>query len=522
MNERPSNGTPHPYLQMKGIRKRFTANGVLANDGVDLEVMAGEIHALVGENGAGKTTLMRILDGLEQADEGDILLDGKKVTVHSPRDALRLGIGMVPQQFRLIPDFTVAENIVLGSEPRKGGLLFDGRSAAKKVEALLKTYGFDLEPDVPVNKLSIGQMQQTEILRVLHRNAELLVLDEPTAVLAQQQIDMLFSTLKKLVSAGKTVVFITHKLREVRAVSDRVTVMRGGKSVAVRKTRDISEDELARLMMGRNTIQPAERKPLVPGKNVYTMKHVTLSRRGGEIPVLDDICLEVRSGEIHGVTGISGSGLGDLEDVISGLCTGEGYRLYGEITHDGEEVSRLLPEELRRRDIAFVPSNRLFRGVCLTASGKENMILGHTREVTHLGFFSEKAIQDFIRPLAERFQLPRRLDDPVGLLSGGNIQKVVLARELAAPKDFILFSEPSWGLDFATTAFLHREILGLRESGSGILLITTDLDEALTLSDRLSVMYGGKIVKELRNTGEVSRQAIGAYRLGGGESELEH
>jgi simple sugar transport system ATP-binding protein len=474
------------FLEMRGISKLYTVNKVLANNDVHLRVNAGEIHALVGENGAGKTTLMKILDGLESQDSGDILLRGTPVTIHSPRDAMHLGIGMVHQHLRLISDFSIAENVTLGREPRKGALFFNRARARKTVRSLADEYGFSLDPSRPVRDLSISEMQQVEIVKVLYRNAELIILDEPTTNLTESQSDRLFDGLKRLVQNGKTVILITHKLRDVMSVADRVTVMRKGKTVAERKIRNTSEEEIASLIIGNEVIRSVHREAVAKGEEIYELKEVSVEVRGREEPALDRVSLDVHSGEILGMTGISGNGLAELEDVISGL----------------KAVSQ------------FVPSNRLFRGVSLEAGVRDNLIINRPEGSSRWGVQLIKAIEDFTHSLLAKFSIDTDPMLPAGYLSGGNIQKLILARELSSMKDFILFSDPTWGLDAASIAFVHGEILKLRDRGTAVLLISTDLDEILTLSDRIEVMYMGRVVETFENSGNLLKETIGRRMLG--------
>ncbi len=500
----------NPFLEMRGISKLYTVNRVLANNDVHLRVNAGEIHALVGENGAGKTTLMKILDGLESPDSGDILMRGTPVTIHSPRDAMHLGIGMVHQHLRLIPDFSVAENVTLGREPRTGAFFFNRARAGKAVRSMADEYGFSLDPSRPVRDLSISEMQQVEIVKVLYRNAELIILDEPTTNLTESQSERLFDGLKRLVQNGKTVILITHKLPDVMSAADRVTVMRKGKTVAEREIRNTSEEEIASLIIGSEVIRSVHRESAAKGEQVYELGEVSVEVRGREEPALDSVSLDVHSGEILGITGISGNGLAELEDVISGLRAVSRGRIF----HNGEEITRCSTRNLRKRAMAFVPSNRLFRGVSLEAGVRDNLIINRPEGSSRWGIQLIKAIENFTHSLLDRFSIKTDPMLPAGYLSGGNIQKLILARELSSMKNFILFSDPTWGLDAASIAFVHGEILKLRDRGTAVLLISTDLDEILTLSDRIGVMYRGKIVETFENSGNLLKETIGRRMLG--------
>jgi ABC-type uncharacterized transport system ATPase subunit len=498
------------YLQMRGITKTYPENDVLANNEVDFEVRENEIHAVVGENGAGKTTLMKILYGLEQPDSGRILLKGEEVRIHSPLDANRLGIGMVHQHFRLIPEFTIAENVVLGIEPRRRGIFFDRERAVCGVEEVIRRYGFSIDPRLPVSRLTVGQMQLVEIIKILYREAELLILDEPTSVLTEQQIHKLFGTLENLRSIGKTVVIITHKLGEVKAISQRVTVMRKGEVVAVRDTAEVDERELSRLMVGKSVTFQFEREAVNKGRVVLELRDVVLRQKGQDRPLLDHVNLKVHAGEIVGVAGVSGNGLAELEDVVGGLRRVS----QGRLLHDGRNITDLSAVQLRERGLAYVPADRLQRGSSLQSSVMENMIISSHHDFLQGGFFRRRAVEEFAETLSSSFSIDGDPRVPIGTLSGGNIQKVILARELASQTDFIIFSEPTWGLDIASAEFIYAKILEIRRRGIAVLLISSNLDEILALSDTLVVLYRGKVVASLSNERKLSKELVGEYMMG--------
>ena len=498
------------YLQMRGITKLYPENNVLANDRVDFRVEKNEIHALVGENGAGKTTLMKILYGLEHPDAGSIHFQGREVHIRNPRLAGQLGIGMVHQHFRLIPDFTVAENVVLGIEPRKNLLFLDRQKALRQVRAVLEEYGFDLDPQTKVAQMTVGQMQLVEIIKILYRRADLLILDEPTSVLTEQQIHKLFDTLRALSELGKTVVIITHKLGEVKEISQRITVMRAGRRVAVRETAEVDEKELSRLMVGKSVPFRFTREAFSPGRVVMELQNVSMLEKRQEHPLLDGVCLKIRAGEIVGVAGVGGNGLAELEDVVSGLRRASA----GSILHNREDISELSVLSLRERGLAYVPADRLFRGSSLPSSVQENMIVSSHHAFLRGGLFKQAQIQDFARELMENFSIDGDPRVPIGTLSGGNIQKVILARELASRSDFIIFSEPTWGLDVASAEFIYNKILKIRQTGVAILLISSNLDEILRLADTLVVMYRGRVVACLANREELTKELIGEYMMG--------
>jgi ABC-type uncharacterized transport system ATPase subunit len=499
-----------PYLQMQGITRLYPENGVLANDHVEFSVERNEIHAVVGENGAGKTTLMKILYGLEQPDEGRILLGGQEVNLHSPLDAQRLGIGMVHQHFRLIPEFTIAENVVLGLEPRRRGVFFDRERAVAEVRSVIGEYGFSIDPTTRVSRLTVGQMQLVEIIKILYRRANLLILDEPTSVLTQQQIHKLFDTLGSLKRIGKTIIIITHKLGEVKAISQRVTVMRKGQVVAVRDTAEVDERELSRLMVGKSVTFAFERQAVPRGRAVLELRDVVLRQKGQDHPLLDHVDLKVHGGEIVGVAGVSGNGLAELEDVVTGLRR----VTEGTILHDGRDITQLDALHLRDRGLAYVPADRLHRGSSLQSSVMENMIVSSHHDFLKGGVFRRQEVEAFAHRLTESFSIDGDPRVPIGTLSGGNIQKVILSRELASKTDFIIFSEPTWGLDVASSEFIYSRILDIRKSGNAVLLISSNLDEILGLADTLVVMYRGRVVARLENGPAVTKELVGEYMLG--------
>jgi len=498
------------YLEMRGITKLYPASGVLANSAVDLSVEENEIHAVIGENGAGKSTLMKLLYGLEHPDAGEVHLRGEKVVIKDPLAANRLGIGMVHQHFKLVSDFTVAENVVLGSEPRKRGLFVDRRKAAKDVGEVIEEHGFSIDAKRRVKNLTVGQMQQVEIVKMLYRNAELLILDEPTSVLTEQEIERLFGTLRNLIGRGKTIILITHKLEEVMQMSDRVTVMRGGKVVALRNTSDVDKRELSRLMVGKDILLQVNRTPKTFGDPVLEMKGVSIRCRGQERPLLDEIDLQVRSGELVGIAGVGGNGLAEIEDVIGGLRPATAGHIY---LH-GDDVTSFDAQHLREAGLAYVPADRLNRGASLPTTVRENCIATKHHDFLRAGVLQRRGIREFTRRLIEHFSIDAGESMPAGNLSGGNIQKMILARELSAESDFILFSEPTWGLDIASSQFVYEKMLELRDRGAGVLLISSNLDEILGLADTILVMYRGRVVGRLENNEALTKEIIGEYMLG--------
>jgi len=498
------------YLEMQGITKLYQSSGVLANDAVDLSVEENEIHAVIGENGAGKSTLMKLLYGLEHPDAGDVCFRGEPVTIKDPLAANRLGIGMVHQHFKLVPDFTVAENVVLASEPTRRGVFLDRQAATRDVGKVIEEHGFSIDPKTKIKDLTVGQMQQVEIVKMLYRNAELLILDEPTSVLTEQEIERLFDTLSGLIDRGRTIILITHKLEEVMRMSNRVTVMRGGKVVAVRETKDVDKQELSRLMVGKDILLEVDRTPKTPGEPILELRDITISIRGQERPLLDKVSFEVRAGELVGIAGVGGNGLAEIEDVIGGLRRATS----GSIILHGEDVTCLSPGQLREVGLAYVPADRLQRGASLPTSVRENCIVTKHHDFLKAGVLKLKSIRAFTKGLIEHFSIDAAEGMRAGNLSGGNIQKMILARELASDTDFMLFSEPTWGLDIASSQFVYERMLELRERGAGVLLISSNLDEILGLADTILVMYRGRIVGRLENSAQLSKEAIGEYMLG--------
>ncbi|HOX33354.1 MAG TPA: ATP-binding cassette domain-containing protein [Spirochaetales bacterium] len=504
-----------PGVTMEGIRKLFPSSGALANDSASLRVEDREIHALVGENGAGKSTLMRVLCGLERPDSGRVEVGGRALRLGRPGAAAALGIGMVQQHFTTIPGFSVAENAVLGSEPRRAAFFLDRRRAEAEVSRLAEAHGFSLPAAAPASSLSVGERQQLEIVKLLYRRADILVLDEPTAVLAEQEIASLFATLRALREAGKTVILITHKVREVLEIADSVTVMRRGRSVARLASAELDEAGLACLMMGsscepeRGEGGPGPRRRREPGPEVFALREASLLPRGGGRPLLDRVSLSVRSGEILGVCGVVGNGLGALEDLASGLARPSS----GEALLEGRPLAGG-----RGPRLGYVPADRMRRGACLDATLLENLVALDRGSLFPRGILDRAGAAAFARAAIERFSIAARPEQPMSSLSGGNVQKAVLARELAGDSAFILFSNPSWGLDLAATSFVHERIRSAAERGAGILLVSANLDEVLLLADRVCAMYRGRIVCELENggaSGEVlDRALLGEYMLG--------
>ncbi|MDR0316081.1 MAG: ATP-binding cassette domain-containing protein [Treponema sp.] len=489
--------------ELRGISKTYSGSGTRANHNISLGLRKGEILCIAGENGAGKTTLMKILCGLETPDTGEIYINGKAVTIDSPITARRLGLGMVHQHFMLFPEYTVAENIVMGIEPRKWGIFFDRAQAQAAATQVIEAHHFSVDPAIPVHTLSIGEMQQVEICRLLHRNADIIILDEPSSALTEHETAALFKTLKTLAQAGKSLILITHKLREIKLISDRVAVLRQGELVGIRDTAEIDEHEISRMMIGATSELIISSNGLIKKNSekesepVIVFDNVTIRRRGQKRPLLDRLSFTVRSGEILGFAGVGGNGLGVLEAALGGFL----HPAAGAILHRGRDISRLNIRRLRNQGLAYVPADRLRVGSAPEATVDENIIIDRRHELTRMGFLDRGAIQTFAADLIKRHNVAGAAEaKQAASLSGGNLQKLILAREIDKFRDYIVFSEPSWGLDIAASNFVWGEIAALREKGAAIILISTNLDEILSLADRIIVMYRGKAAGEFSNT----------------------
>jgi simple sugar transport system ATP-binding protein len=500
-------------VEMRGIVKIYPGTGLRANDGVDLLLQKNEILCLAGENGAGKTTLMKVLYGLERPDSGTISIMGTQTPIHSPLEANRLGIGMVHQHFMLVDEFTVAQNVVMGKEPRRHRFTYDLVTAEKQVAEVIDTHHFSIDPNKPVGKLTVGQKQQVEIVKMLYRNVDILILDEPTAVLTEQEIESLFVTLRALAAHGTSLILITHKLHEIKAISDRVAIMRQGKMVGDYSTASVDEREISRLMMGESVSLSIDKKPYNGEKRpVLRFDDVSVVRRNQERPLLNKVSFTAHSGEILGFAGVGGNGLGVLEAVLGGFLP----ITEGTITHNGEDISHDDSADLRRNGLAFVPADRLSVGSALSATVAENLIIASRKSYVNHGVMGKKRIEERTRTLLDTYSVKGRSHMPMGTLSGGNIQKVILAREMEQYRDHIVFSEPTWGLDIASSLFVYEKMLELRDNGAAVILISSNLDEILALSDRIIIFYRGTVVAllEAKELKQVTKEEMGAYMLG--------
>ena len=501
-------------VEMHNISKQFPL--VLANDDVTFSVQKGEIHALVGENGAGKSTLMNILYGLLHADSGTLAVNGKAARFAGPGDAIAHGIGMVHQHFMLIPPLTVAENVVLGQEPSKKGFV-DKARANETVKALSDQYGLKVDPTAKVETLSVGIEQRIEIIKVLYRGAEILILDEPTAVLTPQEVDELFEILGSLKEQGKTIIFITHKLQEVMAVADTVTVMRRGKVVGTVPTKDTTRQEIATMMVGRQVLFRVERTQAEPGEVVLTVKDLN-ALDNKDLPALRDISFRVREGEIFGIAGVEGNGQTELVEVLTGLRKAQS----GQVKLNGQVITNCSPRLVRESGTGHIPEDRQRRGLVLDFNVAQNMVLGiHYRKpfVRHLGLdvINFASIREKAQRLLGEFDIrPPDHENLAGNLSGGNQQKVIVAREFDQDPKLLIAAQPTRGIDVGSIEFIHQRLLQAREKGKAVLLISADLEEILSISDKIAVMYEGQIVGTL-DPAEATEERLGLLMTGGGK-----
>ncbi len=477
-------------VEMRHIHKYFPSSNVVAADDVTLEVAQGEVHALVGENGAGKTTLMNMLYGLIHMDQGEILVQGQPVKIGHPNDAIRHGIGMVHQHFKLVSSFTIAENIMLGIEPNTAGFI-NSQHEADAVRRLSEDFGLPVNPNLRVQDISVGMQQRVEILKALQRNAQILILDEPTAVLTPQEVSELYAVIRKLADAGRTVILITHKLLEVKAVADTVSVMRRGKMVGTYPVKETTVRSMANLMVGREVNLTVEKTPARPGEVVFECEHLLVAGNGG-LPAVYGVSFDVRAGEIVGIAGVSGNGQTELIEAIAGLRPVD----LGTVRVLGEEITHRSVRQRREQGMAHIPEDRMAMGLNLWTYLDENVISTHYQKAPYSrgGMFHYRSVRDLAGRIIHSFQIKSaQIGEEIHTLSGGNLQKIVLGRELDGSPKFIIANQPTRGLDVGSIEFVHKTLIAERDAGAAVLLVSVELDEIFALSDRIAVMFEGRI-----------------------------
>ena len=510
----PAPESPPLAIEARGIVKAFP--GVLANDHVDFDLRHGEIHALLGENGAGKSTLMNVLAGLYRPDEGEVHIEGRPVSFGSPRDAIAAGLGMVHQHFTLVPSQTVTENVLLGLDrPR---FFLHERSSEAEIGRLAERFGLHVEPDARIWQLSVGEQQRVEILKMLYRGARILIMDEPTAVLAPQEADELFATLRSMTAEGRSVVFISHKLGEVLAIADRVTVMRRGKVTAAGlPTAGATKADLARLMVGRAVLESLDRTPFTPGEVVLGVRGVSAENDRG-LPALRDVSLDVRSGEIVGIAAVAGNGQSELAEVVTGLRPCQ-----GEVRIGGADVANRSASVVIHRGVAHVPEDRASVGSAPNLSLTDNLIMKRYREppVGRGWLVDDASARSIATELRDTYRIAApTVETQVRLLSGGNLQRAILAREIETKPELMIAVQPTRGLDVGAIETVHRLLLDLRAKGAAILLISEELDEILALADRIDVMYEGRIVGSFP-AADAEIGKVGLLMTGGTDADHE-
>lgn len=501
-------------VQMKDIVKKF--GDFTANDHINLTVHKGEVHAILGENGAGKSTMMNVLCGLYRPTSGQIFINGKEVQFTSPKDAIDIGIGMVHQHFMLIQPFTVADNIILGVEPVKG-LVIDHKTAGEKVAELSERYGMKVDPDAKVEDISVGMQQRVEILKVLYRGADTLILDEPTASLTPQEIEGLMEIIENLTADGKSVILITHKLKEITACADSCTIIRQGKYIRTVKVDEVNENELAAMMVGRDVNFKVDKKEMTPGEVVLDVRGVH-ARDYRDVEILRGLNLQVRRGEIVGLAGVDGNGQTELVEVLTGLRKAES----GSVTVLGKDVFNKSPRETFESGISSIPADRQKHGLILDFSNEDNLILQHFEEEPYStrGFLNRKAIREHAEELTEKFDIRPRGSEgaPAGTLSGGNQQKVIIAREVTNDKELLIAVNPTRGLDVGAIEFVHKYLVEQRNRNRAVLLVSFELDEIMSLSDRIEVIFDGQITGSVPGK-DADEKELGFMMAGGKANE---
>jgi simple sugar transport system ATP-binding protein len=496
-------------VELRGITKRFP--GVVAAEGVDVSVHSGEVHALLGENGAGKSTLMNILFGLYRPDEGEVLLDGERLLAKSPADAIAAGIGMVHQHFMLVPVFTVAENVILGVEPTGRLGRIDRDEARAKVADLSHRYGLSVDPDAPMEGLPVGVQQRVEILKALYRDARCLILDEPTAVLTPQEIDDLMEIVRQLVAGGRSVIFISHKLREVREVADRITVLRRGRVVGHTTPAESDEQHLATLMVGHDVQLVVDKDPADAGERVLDVRDLVVTDERGH-RVVDGMSLDVRAGEIVAIAGVQGNGQTELIEAVTGLRVPDS----GSVTLDGKNLTGATPREMFDAGVAHVPEDRQRDGLIGSFDVAGNMVLNQvtSRRFSRRGRIDGKAVRAHAEQLVDEFDVRTpSVDVAVSTLSGGNQQKVIVAREFFQARRLLILSQPTRGLDVGSIQYIHRQVVAKRDEGLAVLINSSELDEVLALADRVAIVNNGRVV-DILDRAEADRQRCGLLMAG--------
>lgn len=498
-----------PVLELRNITKTFP--GVIANDHINLNLQEGEIHALLGENGAGKTTLMNILYGLYTPDEGEIFIRGSKVEIQDPNDAIDQGIGMVHQHFMLIPVFTVTENVMLGVESMRGGIFLDRQAAADRIRDISSRFGLHVDPEIMVEYLPVGIQQRVEIIKVLYREADILILDEPTAVLTPQEVVELFEVIRTLVDQGKSVIFITHKLKEVISIADRISVLRNGKMVGTTTPSESTEGSLAKMMVGREVILKVDKQEAKPEEVVLNIENLTV-QDDRDLVAVDDLSLQVRAGEVLGIAGVQGNGQTELVEAITGLRHVES----GQVRILGADMTNASPREIREAGTAHVPEDRQQDGLVLSFPVADNLVLNTYYEppfATGVVLHHDQ-IEDAAEERVELFDVRTpSIFIPVSNLSGGNQQKVIVAREFSRPIKVLIASQPTRGLDVGSIEYIHNRIIEKRDEGTGVLLVSPELDEIISLSDRIAVIFDGKIV-DILDAKEATKEKLGLLMAG--------
>ncbi len=476
-------------IEMRNITKQF--GDFKANDNINLQIKKGEIHALLGENGAGKSTLMNILSGLLQPTSGQIFMDGQPVTIANPTDANRLGIGMVHQHFMLVDAFTVTENIILGDEPIKNGVLDSGKSI-KELERISKQYGMEVNPNALISDISVGMQQRVEILKTLYRGANIVIFDEPTAVLTPQEIDELILTMKELVKEGKSIIIITHKLDEIKKVADRCTVIRRGKSIDTVNVADVSSQQLADLMVGRSVSFKTEKKPADPKEVVLSVEDLVVKDSRG-LDAVKGLSLDVRAGEVVGIAGIDGNGQTELIQAITGLTKVES----GKVMVRDKDVTNLKPRQITETSVGHVPEDRHKYGLVLDMTVSENIALQtyYRAPMSKKGILDQGYMDSYARQLIEEYDVRTTSEKvPVKALSGGNQQKAIIAREVDRDPELLIVSQPTRGLDVGAIEYIHKRLINHRDKGKAVLVVSFELEEILNVSDRIAVIHAGEIV----------------------------